>query len=263
MNCLLPIYIWPISRLLRRTGRARHHVYTENPLLCRGMQPIGRNEMREVLAVTYEQRLCVDARISRIRKLIQSAKRAGLSGGEVHRVDNYCQMMGTAFEVLTHLKEYRTPLAFRSFARVFILMMPALYGPHYVAIGRGLSEQEDNLGMSLIFACSIQLVLMGLFHVMIYLEDPFEEWRSDSVKITERIEVARRQLFRIARETPEEAQDWMWPWMRESWDEESGGVFDEGAEGEGAAGVDGVELDLGEGRMKKRKPGKCCAKGGE
>lgn len=98
---------------------------------------------------------------------MQHAKTVGLPGGEAHRLDSYVSMMGIAFENLTVLKEYRTPQAFRAFARVYILLIGAMYGPYYVALGQGAGLDEHNLGVAIMFACGVQLALSGLFQVML------------------------------------------------------------------------------------------------
>ena len=84
-----------------------------------------------------EQRAIVDSHISQMRRLIQDVKTRGLPGGEAHRIDNYVNMMGMAFDRLCAIKEYRTPRAFRAFARVYILLVGAMYGPDYLMLARG------------------------------------------------------------------------------------------------------------------------------
>ena len=191
-----------------RFNRAR-----QNEFGC-GMQ----EEREEIRSITYQQRLSVDSRISRLRQLVQSTKHKGLAGGEVHRVDNYLQMLGSSFQTLTHIKEYRTPLAFTSFARLFILLMPLLYGPHYVNFSRGLNKDKNNLALSIAFACAIQLILVGLLHVLISLEDPFvyDKTRVDGIKVVELVEVTRRQLVMIRQEAAKAELSGVAPWMQES-----------------------------------------------
>ena len=58
-------------------------------------------------------------------------------------------MAGTAFERLAALKEYRTPRALRSYARVSIIIMGALYGPDYLTI----AERQSNSAYMTTAAC--------------------------------------------------------------------------------------------------------------
>ena len=71
--------------------------------------------------------------------------RKGLPGGEAHRIDNYINMIGVGFERLCAIKEYRTPQAFRAFARVYILLFGLMYGPYYIHLAKGDSEEEEDL----------------------------------------------------------------------------------------------------------------------
>ena len=68
-----------------------------------------------------------------------------------------------AFERLVCIKEYRTPQAFRAFARVYILLFGLMYGPYYIHLAKGDSEEEDNITLALAFACVVQLAISGLF----------------------------------------------------------------------------------------------------
>ena len=61
-----------------------------------------------------------------MRRLIQDVKVKGLPGGEAHRIDSYITMIGVGFDRLCAIKEYRTPRAFRAFARVNILLVRAV-----------------------------------------------------------------------------------------------------------------------------------------
>jgi len=178
----------------------------------------GSEQQQDLKAIAHEQRLLVDSGIGRLRRLVQHAKTVGLPGGEAHRLDSYVSMMGIAFENLTVLKEYRTPQAFRAFARVYILLIGAMYGPYYVALGQGAGLDEHNLGVAIMFACGVQLALSGLFQVMLGLEDVFARrggrGQLDSVRVPELLETTRRQLLRIERESE---QAWGTPSVKEAW----------------------------------------------
>lgn len=152
-------------------------------------------------------------------------------------IQHYCNIpmsgtdiskIGIAFERLCAIKEYRTPQAFRAFARVYILIIGALYGPYYLHIGQFGLQQPDHpnsstsgespsvvaqdrgsLAFALVFACSIQLVMSGLFHIMLGLEDPFVRrggsGQVDSINVPQVIEVSRRQLLSLEADG---TQDW-------------------------------------------------------
>jgi hypothetical protein len=50
--------------------------------------------------------------------------------------------------VLAYIKEYRTPSAFRAFARIYIQGVGALYAPYYITLAKGNSGMESNLGLA-------------------------------------------------------------------------------------------------------------------
>ena len=135
-----------------RWGRARHSIGC-----C------GREEGQQLQEITHEQKLCVDSSIARAQRLVQELKALGLSGGETHRLDQYLSKINIAFERLVCIKEYRTPQAFRAFARVYILLFGLMYGPYYIHLAKGDSEEEDNITLALAFACVVQLAISGLF----------------------------------------------------------------------------------------------------
>jgi hypothetical protein len=179
----------------------------------------GHAEQQELTDITHEQRLRVDSAIGRMQRLIQRCKTLGLPGGEAHRLDQYISKVGIAFGQLCNLKEYRTPQAFRAFARVYILCIGAMYGPYYLHLSKGSDGTEENLGSALVFACGIQLAMSGLFNVMLGLEDPFARrggrGQLDSVQVSVLVDMARRQLLAVERDgelewaaRSEPEQDW-------------------------------------------------------
>ncbi len=204
-----------------RWNRARHNA----PCCSRD-----KEEQNELMAIAHEQRLRVDHAIGRMQRLVQQLKIQGLPGGEAHRIDSYVSKVGIAFERLCVIKEYRTPQAFRAFARVYILIIGALYGPYYLHVGKiGESQSADlssshslanseprlavggdggSLAFALVFACSIQLAMSGLFHIMLGLEDPFlrsgRHGQLDSINVPVLIEVSRRQLLGLEADATQE-----------------------------------------------------------
>lgn len=189
-----------------RAGRARHTVGWH------------LEEQAHLFCTLREQRAIVDGHVSQMRRLIQEVKVKGLPGGEAHRIDNYINMIGVGFERLCAIKEYRTPRAFRAFARVYILLVGAMYGPDYIMLARSDDGDESNIIFALVYSCLIQLVMAGLFNVMLGLEDAFARrggrGQIDSIKVPELVEAARRQMLRIEAEA---AQPWGVPAAKEDW----------------------------------------------
>lgn len=103
-----------------RWGRARHQ------FTCSGV--CDEDEQRMLSRLSHQHLLAVDGALGRMQRMVQDFKAKGLPGGEAHRLDQYISKISIAFENLTVIKEYRTPQAFRAFARVNILVVTVLYG---------------------------------------------------------------------------------------------------------------------------------------
>ena len=67
------------------------------------------------------------------------------------------------------VKMYRTPQAFRSFARIFTLVLPPFYAPTFAQVAIEL----NSLGMGITFGIITALGLTMLFESLQILEDPF------------------------------------------------------------------------------------------
>lgn len=146
-----------------RTGRARFH-----------LEPCGGKVEENVVKERQRKHdLKVQVFFNQTQSFVQNLKRKGLPGGEAHRLDSYLSKAVIAWKKLVNIKEYRTPQAFRSFARVYVLCVGALYGPYFLMLVHGSSDEEDNIGLALAFACVFQLAMSGLLSVMLGLEDPF------------------------------------------------------------------------------------------
>ena len=59
-------------------------------------------------------------------------------------------------------------MSLRAFARIFILILPILYGPYYAELANA-----TNIGFSSAFSVAISMALQGLFTMRMGLEDPF------------------------------------------------------------------------------------------
>eukprot|EP00802_Teleaulax_amphioxeia_P016849 Tamp_16979.p1 GENE.Tamp_16979~~Tamp_16979.p1 ORF type:complete len:406 (+),score=85.10 Tamp_16979:136-1353(+) len=185
---------------VKRNGRSRYSISGNEA------------ELEELMQITHQQRLRVCACIARMQRLVQNLKTLGLPGGEAHRLDSYVCQMSIAFERVCSFKEYRTPQAFRAVARVYILLLGALYGPYYLWLSQGASGEERNLGCALVFACAMQIAMSGLFNVMLGLEDPFvrradrtSSGMLDCIHVPSLADVARRRLLAMEKES---SNDW-------------------------------------------------------
>ena len=96
-------------------------------------------------------------------------KKRNLALPEAIRIRQFERFMCQAMDLLYNLKNYRTPQALRSFARLFSIFLPPLYSPAFSQ----LIEKTNSLGIGISFAVMVSLTL-GIFFNSIYnIEDPF------------------------------------------------------------------------------------------
>lgn len=118
-------------------------------------------------------------------------KYAGMPGNESSRIRQFTKEAHNAWENMRFLKTYRTPMATRAFARVYILIHPIFWGPYYAQIVSDVLHDEAggytgaeiydipsySKGLVIFYACCMSVItslaMLGLFNVRYSLEDPF------------------------------------------------------------------------------------------
>jgi len=118
-------------------------------------------------------------------------KYAGMPGNESSRIRQFTKEAHYAWENMRFLKTYRTPMATRAFARVYILIHPIFWGPYYAQLVSDILQDKaggftgDNVydlptytrGCTIFYACCMSVItslaMIGLFNVRYSLEDPF------------------------------------------------------------------------------------------
>merc|ERR1712196_271010 len=111
------------------------------------------------------------------------------------------------FEQLHNIKEYRTPQGTRSFARVFIILMPWFYGPYAVWISRSPSQDmaRTDFGFALLFSLALSVAMVGLYNVQRALQDPFDEDGLDDIRVS-KIHQQLLRNFQTCTEAAEQLQ---------------------------------------------------------
>jgi hypothetical protein len=159
---------------------------------------VGDTYRAEVMSVVDEVRNCLTPNLIKLHLLVEELKAAGLPGNEAARLNQYHYFLTKqTFAMLNH-KDYRTPLATRSYSRVYILILPIFLGPYYswVAIDSNGVEQT-NFAYALSLSLFSSTVLVGLFAVQQSLEDPFLS-TFESINIAadlDRLTVAVNDIF--------------------------------------------------------------------
>jgi hypothetical protein len=107
--------------------------------------------------------------IKRLAMAVELLKYHGLPANEASRVNQYSHMIQTNVNNLLQLKDYRTPLRVRAFVRVYIALLPGLYGPYYA----DMAKKGLTVWFAIVFALFISTALVALFNVQVGLEDAF------------------------------------------------------------------------------------------
>jgi hypothetical protein len=121
----------------------------------------------------------------------EALKFSGMPGNESSRIRQFTKEAHNAWEQMRFLKTYRTPMATRAFARVYILIHPIFWGPYYAQLVSDILHDEAG-GYSgaeiydvptytsrlvVFYACCMSVItslaMLGLFNVRYSLEDPF------------------------------------------------------------------------------------------
>ena len=87
-------------------------------------------------------------------------------------------------EKIRGIKIHGTPISLRKYCLIFIYLSPLLYNSQLIVarttVGAGLETV-----ISLLFSLVVSFVLMALYNVQDYIENPFDQKGLDDLKIDE------------------------------------------------------------------------------
>jgi hypothetical protein len=87
-------------------------------------------------------------------------------------------------ELLTALESHGTPLSLRNYCLIFIYLFPWIYTPSLIQDTASLT-QDFNTYIAIIFSLFISFILMALFNVQSFIENPFDQKGLDDIKLNE------------------------------------------------------------------------------
>ncbi|MEE9350580.1 MAG: hypothetical protein V3U80_11070 [Flavobacteriaceae bacterium] len=109
---------------------------------------------------------------------IKDFRAQGMPSGEVSRSNQYLSKMLISFEELKHIDQYRTPLTLRSYSKVFINILPIIYGPYFAEV-----TSDESLWLAFVLPVLFSLILVSLDNIQEHLENPFDNVGEDDVSI--------------------------------------------------------------------------------
>ena len=87
-------------------------------------------------------------------------------------------------EKLRGTKIHETPISLRKYCLIFIYLSPLLYDSQLVLSQPALGFNIETV-ISLLFSLLVSFVLMALYNVQEYIENPFDQNGLDDLKIDE------------------------------------------------------------------------------
>jgi predicted membrane chloride channel (bestrophin family) len=136
----------------------------------------------------YFQTVNKDERISKEKNIysiftklslfIKQYRDRGLPSGEVSRSNQFLSKMIDAFESIKHIYQYRTPITLRSYSKIFVVLVPIVYGPYFAHISENIT-----MSLAMIMPILFSIVLVSLDNIQDHLENPFDQVGEDDVKI--------------------------------------------------------------------------------
>ena len=109
---------------------------------------------------------------------IKDFREQGMSGSEVSRSNQYLSKMIIAFEQIKHIYQYRTPLTLRAYSKIFIAILPVIYGPYFAEV-----TMTKSLAIAFILPALFSVVLVSLDNIQEHLENPFDKIGEDDISI--------------------------------------------------------------------------------
>jgi len=128
---------------------------------------------------------------TKLSLFIKQYRDRGLASGEVSRSNQYLSKTIDAFESIKHIYQYRTPITLRAYSKIFVVIVPIVYGPYFAHISENIT-----LWLAMIMPILFSIVLVSLDNIQDHLENPFDQVGEDDVKINAEKFVGNLELAR-------------------------------------------------------------------
>lgn len=109
---------------------------------------------------------------------IKGFRAQGMSGSEVSRANQHLSKMFVAFEQLKHIYQYRTPVALRAYSKIYIFILPIIYGPYFATV-----KEEGHPSIMFVLPALFSMILVSLDNIQEHLENPFDKLGEDDIYI--------------------------------------------------------------------------------
>ncbi len=120
------------------------------------------------------------AAFSKLSRSHEELRKSNLGVSEVSRANRYLSKMMVSFERMRNIAHYRTPLTLRAYSHVFLNLFPVAFGPYFAFL---CTESKTFPWVGYMIAVLYSLVLVSLDNLQEHLEDPYDEFGADDVKL--------------------------------------------------------------------------------
>ena len=125
-----------------------------------------------------EKLLDVHRVFSEISKSHEQLREENVPANEISRANQYLRSIIIEFERMRNILKYRTPIALRSYSRVFLNAFPILFGPYFAHVATKFSPV-----VGYIIAILYSLVLVSLDNIQEALENPYDAIGEDDINL--------------------------------------------------------------------------------
>jgi predicted membrane chloride channel (bestrophin family) len=147
-------------------------------ILLRDVLVSCRELLHSKISEVDKREIEVYSKFSELSKYVKALRNKGLPSGEASRANQYISKMLDAFENMKHIYQYRTPRSLRNYSKIFIYSTPIVYAPYFAKVSQDLA-----LGLVFITPILLTTMLVGLDNIQDQLENPFDQYGIDDVKI--------------------------------------------------------------------------------
>ena len=115
-------------------------------------------------------------KFSDLSQLTMELRKVGLQSGEISRISQYVSKMIIAFDNLTIVHKYRTPITLRAYSKVFIWSFPIIYGPYFA-----YNFKMYTPLLYYVIPVLYSFILVSLDNIQDHLENPFDDIGEDDI----------------------------------------------------------------------------------
>lgn len=107
----------------------------------------------------------------------EKLRNAGVSDGEISRINNWLNNSIVSYEKISSISDYRTPRGLKAYSQIFLHIFPILFAPYFAS----LNEVISYLGY--IVAILYSSVLVMLSNIQNNIENPFDNVGLDDINL--------------------------------------------------------------------------------